>query len=82
MSTLKVVLGPAAGAVLPIASDAVPAEIDIPSEPSPVIPEMATVRVVVPLPDTLTVPVAVPVVFSVTSAALSVTDVAPPYVIV
>ena len=50
LSTVKVVLGPAAGAVLPTASLAVPAAMEIPMLPSPVIPEIVTVRVVVPVP--------------------------------
>ncbi len=64
LSTVKVALGPAAGARLPARSEAVPAAIEIPSEPSPVMPLMVTVRVR-PEPETLTVPLAVPVLFSV-----------------
>ena len=78
MSTLKVVLGPAPGAVLPPASLAVPAAIDIPKVPSPVIPLIVTVLVVVPVPDTTTLPVAVPVVFKVTFPLARVTLFAPP----
>jgi len=44
--------------------------------------EMVTVRVVVPVPETATVPFAVPVWFKVTSPATSVTASAPLYVIV
>jgi hypothetical protein len=43
---------------------------------------MVTVRVVVPDPDTPTVPVAVPVVFNVTSPGARVTESAPVYVTV
>ena len=46
LSTLKVVLGPAAGAELPAVSVAVPEAIDMPSVPSPVMLEMVTVLVV------------------------------------
>ena len=71
LSAKKVALGPAAAAVLPARSLAVPAAIEMPSVPSPVMPERVTVRV---LPDPLipTVPVAVSVVFTVTSPAVSV----------
>jgi len=82
LSTLNVLLGPAAGAVLPAVSDAVLAAIEIPSVPSPVILEIVTVRVVLPVPVTATVPLAVPVLFSVTLPATSVTVSAPVYVIV
>ncbi len=75
LSTVKVALGPAAAAE-PIALLAVPAAIDIPSVPSPVRPLIVTVRAVVPVPLTATVPLAVPVLFNVTFAAASVTDVA------
>ena len=57
LSTINVVLGPAAGAVFPDESDAVPAAMLIPSVPSPVIPLIVIVLVVVPVPDTATVPV-------------------------
>src|SRR6266446_5011047 len=50
LSTVKVALGPAAGAVLPAVSVAVPAAMDIPRVPSPVRLETVTVRVV-PVPD-------------------------------
>jgi hypothetical protein len=65
LSTTKVVLGPAAAAKLSTLSEAVPAAIDIPSVPLPVIPLMLTVLVVFPVPDTPTVPLAVPVLFRV-----------------
>ena len=45
LSTVKVALGPAAGARLPARSEAVPAAIEIPSVPLPVMPLMVTVRV-------------------------------------
>ena len=65
MSTVNVALGPAAGAPLPARSVAVPAAIEIPNVPSPVIPEIVTVRAEVPVPVTAIVPTAVPVVISV-----------------
>ncbi len=65
LSTVKVVLGPAAGAQLPARSEAVPAAIEIPRVPLPVMLLMVTVRVR-PEPETLTEPLAFPVVFSVT----------------
>ena len=71
LSTVNVPLGPAAGARFPAVSLAVPAAIEIPKVPLPVMPEIVTVRVV-PLPVTPTEPLAVPVAFKVTSAALSV----------
>ena len=77
LSTVKVVLGPAAGAGLEAPSVAVPAAIEIPNVPSPVIPLIVTVRVDVPVPVTDTDPVALPVVFNVTFAADKVTAVAP-----
>jgi len=71
LSTVKVALGPAAAAVLPARSEAVPAAIEMPSVPLPVMLETVTVRVVL-LPVTATDPDAVPVVFSVTSVPASV----------
>ena len=44
LSTVNVVLGPAAGALLPAVSDAVPAAIEMPSVPSPVIVFLAAVK--------------------------------------
>ena len=76
--TDTVALGPAAGAVLPTASAAVPAANEILRVPSPVIEEIVTVLVVVPEPDTLTVPFAAPVLLSVTLAAERLTVLAPP----
>ena len=73
LSTVNVALGPAAGAGFPPDVVAVPDASEIPSVPSPDMPEIVTVRVNVPEPDTPTVPVAVPVVFSVTFAFDSVT---------
>ena len=64
LSTVKVVLGPAAGARLPARSEAVPAAIEIPRLPLPVMLLMVTVRVR-PVPLTAIVPLAVPVLFSV-----------------
>src|SRR6266478_4285929 len=65
LSTVKVVLGPAAPALLPAVSVAVPAAMEIPSVPSPVMPERLTVRVL-PVPVTPTVVAsAVPVLFNV-----------------
>jgi hypothetical protein len=55
LSTLNVVLGPAAPAVLPAVSEAVPDAIEMPNVPSPVMLESVTVRVV-PEPVTLTDP--------------------------
>ena len=72
-STLNVALGPAAGARLPARSAAVPVAREKPKVPVPVMLEMVTARVL-PLPDTLTVPVAVPVVFNVTFATASVLE--------
>jgi len=65
LSTVKVALGPAAGVRLPAVSEAVPAAMEIPIVPSPVMPERVTVRVV-PVPVMpIVVALAVPVVFSV-----------------
>ena len=67
LSTVKVVLGPAAAAVLPAVSDAVPAASETPTVPSPVMLDNVTVRVL-PEPLTSTWPTeALPVVFTVTS---------------
>src|SRR5262245_26203593 len=68
LSTANVALGPAARALLPAASVAVPAAREIPRAPSPVMPDSVTVRVV-PVPETATVALAVPVLFSVTPRA-------------
>jgi hypothetical protein len=76
LSTVKVVLGPAAGAGLPMLVVAVPEAIEMPSVPSPEMLEIVTVRVLVPEPLTAIVPVAVPVVFKVMFAADNVTDAA------
>ncbi len=64
-ATVKVALGPAAGE-FPSWLDAVPAIMDIPSVPLPVMLEMVTSRVVVPAPVTETAPFAVPVLFKIT----------------
>ena len=71
LSTVKVPLGPAAGALFPAASMAVPAGIEIPSEPSPVMDESVTVQAV-PAPLTATVALAVPEVFKMMFPALKV----------
>src|SRR5206468_11842320 len=73
LSTVNVELGPAATALLPAVSVAVPAAMEIPRVPPPVIPEIATVRVVAVAVVTVTVIAsAVPVLFSVMSPAESV----------
>jgi hypothetical protein len=82
LSTIKVALGPAAAAVLPAASLAVFAAKEMPKVPLPVIALILTVLVAVPLPKTDTVPVAVPVVFKVTSVGAKLTVLAPVYVII
>ena len=64
LSTVKVLLGPAEGAKLPAASDAVPAATEMPKVPSPVTPDRVTVAQAVPDPLTDTLALAVPVVFS------------------
>ncbi len=64
LSTLKVPLGPAAEAVFPAVSEAVPAAIEMPRLPSPVMLESVTVRVL-PVPLTPIVAVAVPAGFNV-----------------
>ena len=64
LSTVKVVDANEAGAEFPARSVAVPAAIEIPNVPLPVIPEIVTVRVV-PEPVTPTVPLAVLVLFNV-----------------
>ena len=74
LSTVNVALGPAPGARFPPASVAVPAAMDMPSVPSPVMFETVTVRVAVPDPLTVTVPFAVPVLFRATFALVSVTE--------
>jgi hypothetical protein len=76
LSTTKVALGPEAAAVLPAKSLAVPAAIEMPSVPFPVMPEIVTVREAVPAPDTATVPVA-PAAFKVIFAVVRVTESAP-----
>ena len=65
MSTVNIVVGPAAPAVLPAVSLAVPLAMEMPNVPSPVMLDNVTVRVDPP-PLTPTVAVAVPVVFNVT----------------
>ena len=63
--------------IFPAVSLAVPAAIEIPIVPFPVILEIVTVLVDVPDPVTFTVPVAVPVVFRVMSPLSNVTESAP-----
>ena len=69
LSTAKVALGPEAGAVFPARSAAVPAAIEIPKVPSPVMLLMVTVREL-PVPLMPMLPLAVPVLFKVTSEGL------------
>ena len=64
LSTVKVVLAAEAKAVLPTVSVAVPAAMDIPRLPSPVMLEIVTV-LVVPVPLTAIAPSASPVLFKV-----------------
>ena len=77
VSTRKVALGPAAGARFPAVSEAVLAAMEIfrvpVPEPPPEIAEMVTVRVL-PVPVTLTVPLAVPVGVRVIFAGTKVLD--------
>ena len=82
LSTLKVVLGPAAAAVFPALSLAVAEAKEMPKVPSPVIELIVTVLVLVPEPLTATVPSADPVLLSVTLPATRETESAPVYVIV
>ena len=78
LSTVNVPLGPAAGAKI-IPSVAVPAAIDIPIVPSPVIPLSVTVRVTLPVPvTTIVLAVADPPRFNEISVSAKVTAVAPP----
>src|SRR5436190_1762464 len=72
LSTVNVVLGPAAGALFPAVSVAVPAAMEMPSVPSPVMLESVTVRVL-PVPVTPTVAL-VPLAFNVTFPADNVLD--------
>jgi hypothetical protein len=71
LSAVKLTLGPAAGARFATVSVAVPAAIEMLNVPSPVMLEIVTMRVA-PVPLTLAVPPAVPLVSSDTSAALNV----------
>ena len=77
LSTTSVPLGPAAPALLPAVSVAVPAAMERLSVPSPVMLESVTVRDAVPVPETATKALAVPVVLSVIPVATSVTVFAP-----
>jgi hypothetical protein len=80
--TAKVVLGPAARALLPAASVAVLAAILIPTGPLPEIPLSVTVRVLVPVTETATFTPTVPEAFTVTSEFDNEMAVAPTYVMV
>ena len=74
LSTLKVVLFPDPGARLPAVSLAVPGPMEMPNEPSPVMPLRLTVRVVLE-PDTLIMLAeAVPVGFRVILAGARVLE--------
>ncbi len=74
LSTVNVVDGPAAVAMLPARSVAVPAAMKMPNVPLPVMPLRVTVRVR-PVPVTFTVVAsAVPVLFKVTSLKTSVLE--------
>src|SRR5437867_12004637 len=73
LSTTNVVLGPAAGAVLPAVSVPLPAAMEIPSVPSPVMLESVTVRVV-PVLDTPIDSLPLPVAFNVLSPDASVLE--------
>jgi len=66
-ATINVVLGPASGQ-FPAALLAVHAPMLIPRVPFPVMEDIVTVRVLFPVPLTETVPLALPVASSVTSA--------------
>ena len=74
LSAVNVALGPAAGALLPAVSVAVPATMEIPMVPSPVMLERVTVRVVVSTVVTATDALAVPVLFKVMLPAASVLE--------
>jgi len=78
LSTVNVAPGPAARAGLPAVSVAVPAAMEIPRVPSPLMLDRVTVRVVVPVPLTATDAVAVPVVLRVMLLSANVTELAPP----
>ena len=77
LTTLNVVEPEVARALFPTESWAVLAPIMIPKDPFPVMLEMVIVLVLVPLPDTLTTPLAVPVLLSVISELLRVIEEAP-----
>ena len=70
---MKVELGPAAGALFPAVSVAVPAAMEMPRLPLPVMLERVTVRVF-PVPETAFVAVAVPVAFKALLPAASVLE--------
>ena len=77
LSTLNEVEGPTLAEVLPAASDADAAPIEIPTVPSPLQLDKVTVRELVPVPLTTAEQSAVPVLLSVTSELASVTLEAP-----
>jgi hypothetical protein len=77
LSTVNVALGPAGDAWLPALSLAVPAAIEIPSVPSPVILLIVTVGVAVVPPVTATFPEAFPVELRIMSPAVKLIEVAP-----
>ena len=74
VSTLKMGEGPAAKVTLPRSSTAVFDVRDKPMVPLPLKLETETVLCCVPLPDTLTTPSAVPVLFKMTFAAVKEID--------
>ena len=73
LSTLNVALGPAADDVFPAKSEAVAAAMLTPRVPAPVMLLMVTVRVR-PLPETPSVPLALPVALSVMSPMAKVLE--------
>jgi hypothetical protein len=77
LSAVKAELGPPEVAKFPALSMAVPAAIDIPNVPSPVMADIVTIRVVFPVPVTATVQLAVPVLINVTLASDRVSESAP-----
>ena len=82
LSTINEVLATEERAKLPILSEAVPLVIEMPIVPLPVIEEIVTVRLLSPVPETETVPLAVPVLFKVIFSAASVIAMASLYVTV
>ena len=74
LSAVKSALGPAARAALPAASVAVSCPMEIPRVPSPVMSETVTMRDSAPVPAMVTVPLAVPVLFSAMSPVVKLTS--------